>query len=144
MKPPTGTIALWSLLSATHRSVSITFLMRACFTMRDSLMLLSLLVSITFEVGDGESTTDRVFGKFFQSPLSRLMPHETSYLCRSLRRWKVMSTYFSTKHIVDVHRLVSTKKNRTGKWVAIIASIWSACLPRHERWGMSDYWHYST
>lgn len=36
-------------------------------------------------------------GVYYQSPLSRLRLHGTSWLCRNMRRWSVLITTFNTK-----------------------------------------------
>lgn len=86
-----------------------------------------LSLFITFRVGDGDSTTAFIFGKYCQVPLSRPKPQWTMYSWPDMSHWKVVTTNSTSKGIPDVHRLVLTTQSTTVHWVAIIDFI--SCMP---------------
>lgn len=88
-----------------------------------------LPLTMTFEFGDGNSTTRYRLRKCCQSPLSGLTLHGKLYLCLDMRLSRVVTTISTTKRVAHVYRLVLITQTTTIKWVATIVPICCTRLP---------------
>lgn len=71
------TLLVWSWPSATREIVGFIVLLQACFTLRTTLPYVSLQLTITFEICDGDYNTRYGTRKYCQSALSSLKRPET-------------------------------------------------------------------
>lgn len=129
MEPPTHNIAHLRLAISVRSIVFITVLIHAWFTVQDKFYIKDILLTITFEVRDGDSTTHHLFAKYCQSPLLILDKHRTTNACRNMHRWRVKKTSSTTKCIADVHSLVPITQTTAVSWHPTILIICSARVP---------------